>query len=60
MPIILLILNAFVVAIAFVTVQAIYRSLGFGGLLLLGLALPILAILVWALPRVALLARSAL
>lgn len=58
MPILLLILNAFIIAIAFVTVQAIYRSLGFGGLLLMGLSLPILAVLVWSLPRLVMLSRA--
>lgn len=59
MPFLLIIINAFVLAIAFVIVQAICRSIGFVGLLLLGLSLPILALLVWTLPRVALLARAA-
>jgi len=58
MPILLIIINAFVLAIAFVVVQAIFRSLGFAGLLLLGLSLPVLALLVWALPRFALMARA--
>ena len=58
MPILLIILNAFIIAIAFVIIQAIVRSLGFGGLLLLGLSLPILALLAWCLPRLALLARA--
>ncbi len=58
MPILLIILNAFIIAIAFVIVQATVRTLGFGGLLLLGLSLPILALLAWSLPRLALLARA--
>lgn len=60
MPILLLILNAFIVAIAFAIVQAICRSLGFAGLLLLGLALPILALLAWSLPRLVLMSRAVL
>jgi hypothetical protein len=58
MPVLLIILNAFILAIAFVIVQAIVRTLGFGGLLLLGLSLPFLVLLVWSLPRLALLARA--
>jgi hypothetical protein len=60
MPILLIILNAFILAIAFVIVQAIVRAFGFGDLLLLGLSLPILALLVWSLPRLAILARATL
>jgi hypothetical protein len=60
MPIILLILNAFILATAFVVVQAIYRSLGFGVLLLLGMSLPILALLLGSLPRLVLLSRTLL
>jgi hypothetical protein len=60
MPFLLIIINAFVLAIAFVIVQAIVRAFGFAGLLLLVLSLPVLTLLVWALPRVALLARAAL
>jgi len=60
MPILFLILNAFILAIAFVTVQAIVRTFGFAGLLALGLLLPILALLVWSLPRLVLLSRAVL
>jgi len=60
MPILLIIINAFILAIAFVTVQAIVRAFGIAGLLLLGLSLPILALLAWSLPRLGILARAAL
>jgi hypothetical protein len=60
MPIILIILNAFILAIAFAIIQAIVRSFGFGGLLVLGLLIPILGLLAWCLPRLALIARVVL
>jgi hypothetical protein len=60
MPILLIILNAFILAIAFAIIQAFVRTFGFGGLLALGLLLPILAVLAWCLPRLALIARAVL
>jgi len=60
MPILLIILNAFILAIAFVIVKELVRAFGFGGQVLLRLSLPILALLARSLPRLAILARATL
>jgi hypothetical protein len=60
MPILFIILNAFILAITFTIIQAIVRAFGFGGLLALGLLLPVLAVLAWGLPRLAPIVRAVL
>lgn len=59
MPILLIILNAFIIAIAFVLIQSIVRTIGFGGLVLLELSLPILVLVGCFLLRLVYLARAA-